>query len=923
MNEKLRLPEELGGAWENLLIMTYGVNVPFFENSIWNSLSAKCRNKIILADGQHYLDACQAYAENGLARYINQKYVVEGVYLPKASHAKVILLTNPEEGRLFIGSGNLNWQGYASGGEMFTTYEFDANKPETISPFLEVWGFIEQLQGIKAIGPAASPYLQRMYEKTGWLLRSSPDTFCTVRSNLKTSFLTQLQKVVNGEKVRELWVLAPFYDQQAFALKKMIDTFSPEMVHLVIQSRFASLDVDSVNMVLKSYRGKWEINPFSTLLNSTENTYVHTKLFIIKTPTRSICLQGSPNLSQVAMLFTVPQGNFEIANLLLGETDEFDDLLNSLALEPATHDFASLDVTFQQDDKLKRLQGFDWRLICADWQKDKLHFYFQGNPPDIKNPQIKIGENLFEFTIIERGESRWVIQLSVEMQLDLASTVPVAIQWDENGKSQSTSPIFPYNTDSLVRELQESVIDDKPLHKLGDFDLKDVELEKLLSELDSALLIDRKSIWQLAGRTPPIYSGDNDDALLLSYADIDYEKLKQHPKILQYSKNGGLGRQPGYALSRLQIILNSITNHFLGLRDMTKGHLVIQEGDLTNNQEEGEDKPPKVGKQKPKKNYIRKILRSFIKRYLHGLKSKDFVNLVGFEVIANNYVIFSHILWRLLDKDFVEKEFIFDSFFEIWEFIWGFNDKAGYLNYLGEIERTLCLKLFREKSTDSQWIAAIFYGDHMCRLEGWTDRKLILRDNFRKIIEQKLVDVNKEVVEESRIYTGSLMPYNRPLPGYIFQRLAELARYETSSDFLRGLESEFGFEANCCEIDNTSKYFQKHLNDSAVGETLIIKDKSKPLTKELTTQIMQYWMKHQSKKYYRIVNNPQTLACSYCSPLSEGVFFQLEPARNEKLTKITPAPPKSWEVDITHIQEIAKVIDAEISINSELIKEIK
>ena len=50
--DDLKLPEQLKGRWEHALILTYGFDAPFFENALWSQFAARCRNKIILVDGQ-------------------------------------------------------------------------------------------------------------------------------------------------------------------------------------------------------------------------------------------------------------------------------------------------------------------------------------------------------------------------------------------------------------------------------------------------------------------------------------------------------------------------------------------------------------------------------------------------------------------------------------------------------------------------------------------------------------------------------------------------------------------------------------------------------------------------------------------------------------------------------------------------------
>ena len=79
MNDLL-LPDQLKGPWEHLLILTYGADLPFFENALSRQLSPRCRNRIILMDGTHYLRTCHMHARDGLARQLNQRYVVDGIF---------------------------------------------------------------------------------------------------------------------------------------------------------------------------------------------------------------------------------------------------------------------------------------------------------------------------------------------------------------------------------------------------------------------------------------------------------------------------------------------------------------------------------------------------------------------------------------------------------------------------------------------------------------------------------------------------------------------------------------------------------------------------------------------------------------------------------------------------------------------------
>ena len=48
---EFELPEQLDGPWHHALILTYGADIPFFENALWRQFDSRCRSKVILADG--------------------------------------------------------------------------------------------------------------------------------------------------------------------------------------------------------------------------------------------------------------------------------------------------------------------------------------------------------------------------------------------------------------------------------------------------------------------------------------------------------------------------------------------------------------------------------------------------------------------------------------------------------------------------------------------------------------------------------------------------------------------------------------------------------------------------------------------------------------------------------------------------------
>ncbi len=358
----LELPEQLREPWDHVLMLTYGLDILFFERSLWQQLAAGCRNKIILADGLHYLQVCESYAhQKGLVRNLNQSYVVAGIFGPHATHAKLILLTNPGQGRLLVGSGNLSWQGYASGGEMFTVYDYSIDLPEALPAFLAVREMVDELVRRHPIETAAQRRISYMWEQTPWLFSSLTSTERPVRHNLSRSFLDQIVEAVSGA-VEELWILAPFFDKEAIALERLVDTLRPGKTTLLVQPGRTSIDPYALQRAFDRLQSRCEVRPFQI----DSDVYVHAKCYLLKLADRAICLQGSPNLSQVAMLLTDPHGNVEAGNLLVGSRDAFDYLLEALHIGPPVTEFSTLHLSYQASEKPEDLPDEAWRLTGGE-----------------------------------------------------------------------------------------------------------------------------------------------------------------------------------------------------------------------------------------------------------------------------------------------------------------------------------------------------------------------------------------------------------------------------------------------------------------------------------------------------------------------------------------------------------------------------
>jgi hypothetical protein len=906
---ELKLPEQLKGPWHHALILTYGLDVPFFENALWGQFGSHCRNKIILADGQRYLEACANYARSGLVRYLNQRYVAEGICAPRAAHAKLILLTNSEQGLLLVGSGNLKWQGYASGGELFTRYEYSTDAPEMLNAFLTVRELIEGLMARRYISAPAEKRIRHLLEETPWLFQSPAQKWQPVRHNLTRSFLDQLQLVVGDEPVEELWVLSPFYDRELVALERLLTTLNPHQTILLMQPGYTSVDPAVLQGVLDRLGSRCQVHSFS---KGDDSPYVHAKLYLLKLPDRAICLQGSPNLSQVAMLLTVPQGNIELANLLTGPRHAFDDLLDALDIQPVEQ-VGALALSYQSVEVSTDQPSDGWRLTGGEWYEDRLVLSFQGALPELEGASLVIAGRAFSLDVRKRDPQGFELRLSPEAMSLLGRPVPIAIRWGEEDDAQASNPIFVCNRAALADELQ--ISEGETLDRVGDLDLDDEEFERLLGELNAALMIDRRSVWQLAGRTPPTTGDEDDEALRLDYVDVDYEMLRQHPRIQQYVSRGTGGR--AYARSRLQIILSAITDHFRGLIDVppsaqfVEGTIAdLEKSEAETEEEREQEEEEKQRHRRTQAQRVRRILKSFIRRYLRGIRSPDFQELAGFEVIAQNYVIFTHILWRLLAKDWVEPEFVVGSLLQTWTFFWGDGSQAGYFRELDGEQRAQVLQFVQgDQHSDAVLVAALYCSARLTRIERWEEQRFALRDFWREMLRHPPFEVTADMLEEAWHIVAHLIPYEPPPPTAIVEELARLAEFESHSSFLRALEERYHLPRGACSFERQSVW-RVPLQRSDNIQCLVIGAENALPDKDIAVTMLREWMRFEELGYYRI-HAPANDRLLYYEGLEQKGLYWAKDRGEMALGSITPSST-DWDAALSQTQALAAQVDAQL-----------
>jgi hypothetical protein len=907
--EELKIPEQLKGRWENALIFTYGLDATFFENALWREFGARCRNKIILADGPHYLEACGDYARSGLIRLMNTRYVAEGIFCNHAAHAKLILLTNSKQGRLLVGSGNLNMQGYASGGELFTQYDYSEKEAATLPAFLTIREFVNGLIEKNYIQGAARRYIRHLLENTPWIYQQE-EAISPVRHNLNTSFFDQLNETINGEPVEELWVLSPFYDRELKALRRMLATWQPQQTNLLMQASATSVDAGELEKVVVAENGRCQVRAIS---RGGDNRYIHAKMYLLKLPNRAICLHGSPNLSQVAMLRTVDNGNIELANLLTGGRDHFDYILQALDINPAVSTLEVLDLSYVGGDNNDHEadKSLAYQLIRGEWHSNRLHLCYRGQLPKLADAVLSIAGHPITFALLSHQGYELTLKIAAEAADLLKRPVPVRLQWEQHGETIESNAVFVCNRDSLDATIN-AADDDEKLGQVGQLDIEDDEIEQLLSELENTLVLDQHDIWQVAGqpRRPPSETTD-DETTPVSYDDIDYDVIRQHPRIQQYLERGRGGSS--YGRSRLQIILNAITNHFRGLLDVADQpslpddlQSIINESEAQTEEEREQEEEERQRRKQSNRQRIQRIFKNFVKRYLHGLGSSRFQEKAGYEVMTQNYVVFSHLLWKLFGRDWVEPEFVIETQLRMWQIFWGGPDRPGYYRQLEETVQQDARQIILEYHGEGQLLAGIFYGSRLANQARWRETEFEIRDFWRHLLLHMPFALTGELLDKTWRIVAELIVYEPPQPTTIVMELKRLADLETENSFLRMLERTYDFGA--CAFNQKTKVgdFKGYIT------CLEVRRFSQVPNTHLARSVLSEWVRYEMRDYYRIsfLDESQKIKVLRYNPLQRDGFFFNEESDEESDFNVVHPIRKPHDALLQEMAELAEQVES-------------
>lgn len=747
------LPALFDGDWDTALIVTYGADLEFYERDLLRQLP-RTRNRVILADARQVTRKFADPDQRSQLRQVNRSYVLAPLQVDRAAHAKLIMLLSDDRGLLAVGSGNLGMSGYASQGECFTTYSWTDGDGAQLQEFLAARSFVDELCERRLVDTIARTRIKQAWGNAPWLYNSGSESPPRVRHNLDTGLLDQFIEALDGENVDELVVHAPFYDHRCQALAELIERTAPQQLVLLLQERVTSVDPKRLSAVLANAPGSVDVH---TVQAEDTGTFLHAKFLIARCGKVAICLQGSPNISTPALSHAYPDGNIELANLLVGKRCDFDHLVSNLVLSPHPVEVSALGLGLTMDDDADETN--DSRKPGPEelaWIPPNLSGLFAGEvrvAPLLLVDDTPVDDVTWSLTEPSAGTTPFSASLGPDSAAALNGVAAVGFVFESGEES---APAFPYHVNALMALASGHGRTDL-LKQAGDFDLDDEELEELLAQLDELLVVDGRSIWRMLKRKePPV---DEDGPSSIAYDDLDWDAIQSHPKLAQYRD-----WKPGSDPTALGVLLASIAERFEA--DVQRGRAGADAIDdfgvpsdsledlaaaIEAEDEEAaeEAEAEREHRRLTARSRARRQFHSFVQRFVDGLTDEEFVRHVGPSVIVPSYVVFNHLCWKLIQVDLADPLRIVEAQTTLWRFFWGQADEPGYLAGLSTGEQLAALEILERHHSQAVLLCSLFQAyDHTWR--ELDDQPLLqVRDAWRGVLVHPLWQPTRPALSDS------------------------------------------------------------------------------------------------------------------------------------------------------------------------------
>lgn len=329
-------------GYQAALLTTFNFEIDFFERAVFSRLvKAGIRKVSVFVDAGELAKTLKDTSSLSLG----QKYAVNPVFMQGSFHPKVILLLGERKARVIIGSANLKLSSYYVNNEAFNYIDYDSDHPEQRDIICNAISFFLKLYGDKRFSFQADDSVLDWLRAPVYYRKTAPNGRTWLLHNMEQDILGQVHSLI-PESIKTVYVIVPYYDKDAEALKALRKAFPDAGIHLYLQQgkntfpeRYKDGQVADV------------ISVFDMVKEPDKNCrFYHGKVFIFLSEAAAYFLYGSSNCTQSALTHTMENGNCECNYLEAGSISDAGKFLNNLSIIEGA-DIESQQMVFDSENK--------------------------------------------------------------------------------------------------------------------------------------------------------------------------------------------------------------------------------------------------------------------------------------------------------------------------------------------------------------------------------------------------------------------------------------------------------------------------------------------------------------------------------------------------------------------------------------------
>jgi len=285
---------------------TYSVDPTFYDAYIERRLRRHgCENNMLLADVAMLTRATQSTPD--AFRSAGRRYAIVPVSTAGAFHPKVHLRLGSDRGRLIVGSANATAAGWCRNLEVLADIDWrSSNEGHALGSLIKkIYDYL--MHWLEKVPGEAVQYKCRLHLKDSPWLRdleanereitlpdgSAMDLLCE-RGGDSPSILRTLAERIEGEKVRRLIIVSPYWDSNLRGLRELRNRLSDCETLVAINPKKNSFPIAAL-------RPKDDVQFVELKAGINASRFPHAKIILVETATADHVVFGSANCSDDAL----------------------------------------------------------------------------------------------------------------------------------------------------------------------------------------------------------------------------------------------------------------------------------------------------------------------------------------------------------------------------------------------------------------------------------------------------------------------------------------------------------------------------------------------------------------------------------------------------------------------------------------------